>query len=75
MTSTNVVSKSFRGTFRRAFKKLYPWLNSGFEIWLLVCNVAYLFDKTPYYRPWLSWIGVDLRRLGIEDMVRVMMMS
>ena len=33
-------------------------------------NVAYLFDQTPYYRPWLSWIGVDLRRVGIDDLVR-----
>ena len=32
-------------------------------------NVAYLFDQTPYYRPWLSWIGVDLRRVGIDDLV------
>jgi peroxin-12 len=33
-------------------------------------NVAYLFDRTPFYRPWLAWIGVDLRRLGVEDFVR-----
>ena len=31
--------------------------------------MAYLFDKTPYYRPWLRWIGVDIRRMGAEDMV------
>lgn len=48
----------------------YPWLHTSFELWLLVCNVAYLFDQTPFYRPWLSWIGVDLRRLGSEDFVR-----
>ncbi|CAL1701371.1 unnamed protein product [Somion occarium] len=60
--------ETLRGKFRRAFKRLYPWLNTTFEVWLLACNIAYLFDKTPYYRPWLSWIGVDLRRLGIEDL-------
>ncbi len=32
-------------------------------------NVAYLFDQTPAYRPWLSWIGIDIRRLGLEDLV------
>lgn len=32
-------------------------------------NVAYAFERTPFYRPWLSWIGVDVRRLGIEDLV------
>jgi hypothetical protein len=32
-------------------------------------NVAYAFERTPFYRPWLSWIGADLRRLGVEDLV------
>ncbi|KAI0755453.1 cyclin-dependent protein kinase inhibitor [Irpex lacteus] len=54
---------------RRTFKKVYPWLNTGFEVWLFVCNVAYLFDKTPFYRPWLRWIGVDIRRMGMDDML------
>ncbi|KAF7353059.1 Ankyrin repeat protein nuc-2 [Mycena venus] len=56
-----------QGLWRRIFKSAYPWLNTSFELWLLVCNVAYLFGQTPFYRPWLSWIGVDLRRLGVED--------
>jgi hypothetical protein len=42
----------------------------GFEFWLLVYNISYLFNQTPAYRPWLNWIGVDLRRLGPEDFVR-----
>ncbi|RDB20477.1 Peroxisome assembly protein 12 [Hypsizygus marmoreus] len=58
---------TFKAKLRRAFKAAYPWVNTSFEIWLLVCNVAYLFEQTPFYRPWLSWIGVDLRRLGSED--------
>ncbi|KAJ7233137.1 cyclin-dependent protein kinase inhibitor [Mycena haematopus] len=53
--------------WRRIFKAVYPWLNTSLELWLLVCNIAYLFGKTPFYRPWLSWIGIDLRRLGAED--------
>lgn len=61
--------KSFKGRLRRTFKVIYPWFNATFELWLLVSNVAYLFDRTPYYRPWLAWIGVDLRRLGMEDFV------
>ncbi|KAJ4472187.1 cyclin-dependent protein kinase inhibitor [Lentinula aciculospora] len=62
-----LTDRSFKGWLRRAFKATYPWLNTSFELWLLVCNIAYLFDQTPFYRPWLSWIGVDLRRLGVED--------
>ena len=37
---------------------------------MLVYNVAYLFERTPYYRPWLSWVGVDLRRVSADDLVR-----
>lgn len=62
--------QTFAGRLRRAYKTLFPLLNTTFEAWLLVRNVAYLFDQTPYYRPWLSWIGVDLRRVGIDDLVR-----
>ncbi|KAL0949127.1 hypothetical protein HGRIS_009211 [Hohenbuehelia grisea] len=62
-----LTDESFKGRLRRAFKALYPWLNTTFELWLLLSNIAYLFDRTPFYRPWLSWVGVDLRRLGPED--------
>ncbi|CAK5276058.1 unnamed protein product [Mycena citricolor] len=55
------------GLYRRLFKRIYPWANTSFEVWLLVWNLRYLFSKTPFYRPWLSWVGVELRRLGAED--------
>jgi len=61
--------KSLKGRLRKVFKASFPWLNTTFEVWLLASNVAYLFDRTPFYRPWLPWIGVDLRRLGVEDFV------
>ncbi|KAK0206214.1 cyclin-dependent protein kinase inhibitor [Desarmillaria ectypa] len=63
-----LTDQSFKGWLRRTYKTLYPWCNAGFEVWLLAYNVAYLFDQTPFYRPWLAWMGVDLRRLGIEDL-------
>jgi peroxin-12 len=56
---------------RRAFKMIYPYANAAYELWLLWYNIAYLFDKSAFYRPWLKWIGVDLRRLGPEDYVRL----
>ncbi|KAA1465995.1 hypothetical protein DENSPDRAFT_767607 [Dentipellis sp. KUC8613] len=65
-------SSTLAGRLRRLYKRAYPWLNMTFEAWLLVYNVAYLFDKTPFYRPWLSWVGVDLRRLGVDDLVSPM---
>ncbi|KAF7331871.1 Cyclin-dependent protein kinase inhibitor [Mycena kentingensis (nom. inval.)] len=53
--------------FRAFYKRMYPWLNTSFEVWLFAFNVAYLFGKTPYYRPWLSWMRIDMRRLGVDD--------
>jgi len=62
-----LTDQTFKGRFRRIFKIAYPYLNASFELWLLLWNIAYLFDRAPSYRPWLSWICVDIRRLGIED--------
>ena len=61
--------QSWKGCLKRGYKAAYPWLNTTFEIWLLVYNIAYLFERTPYYRPWLSWVGVDLRRVSADDLV------
>ncbi|KAG1753694.1 Pex12 amino terminal region-domain-containing protein [Suillus paluster] len=62
-----LTDESITGVLRRNFKTLYPWFNTGFEVWLLAHNISYLFDRTPFYRPWLAWIGVDLRRLNMDD--------
>ena len=58
---------------RRAYRAAYPWANTAFEVWLLVYNVAYLFERTAYHRPWLSWVGVDLRRLSVDDVVGIIL--
>jgi hypothetical protein len=42
-----------------------------FEGSIMAYNVAYAFEKTPFYRPWLSWAGVDLRRMSVEDLVNI----
>ncbi len=63
--------QSWKGRLKRAYKAAYPWLNTSYEVWLLIYNIAYLFERTPYYRPWLSWVGVDLRRVSADDLVSV----
>ena len=63
--------QTLRGRLRRLYKRTYPWINTLFEGWLMAYNVAYAFERTPFYRPWLSWIGVDVRRLGVEDLVSI----
>lgn len=69
LRSFDLKTQSWKGRLKRAYKTAYPWLNTSFEVWLLIYNVAYLFERTPYYRPWLSWIGVDLRRVSADDLV------
>lgn len=61
--------QTFAGRLRRIYRTAYPWLNTGLEAWLLIYNIAYLCDQTPFYRPWLSWIGVDIRRVGMDDLL------
>ena len=61
--------QSLTNRLRGAYKAAYPWANAAFEVWLLIYNIAYLFERTPYYRPWLSWVGVDLRRVSVDDLV------
>ncbi|KAH9938577.1 uncharacterized protein B0H18DRAFT_1081185 [Fomitopsis serialis] len=62
--------RTVAGRLRRMYKTVFPLLNSTFEVWLLVHNIAYLFDRTPYYRPWLAWIGVDLRRRAAQQAMK-----
>ncbi|KAF8342036.1 Pex12 amino terminal region-domain-containing protein [Cantharellus anzutake] len=62
-----VSEQTLGNRLRRLFKAVYPWANGAYELWLLGYNVAYLFDKTTFYRPWLSWIGVDMKRMGADD--------
>ncbi|KAG8820661.1 ubiquitin-protein ligase peroxin 12, partial [Serendipita sp. 399] len=54
--------QTFKQRWQRLFKTLYPILNVVFELWLASYNIAYLFDKSPFYRPWFKWMGLDLRR-------------
>ncbi|CAE6408550.1 unnamed protein product [Rhizoctonia solani] len=52
---------------KNAYKSIYPWMNLSMELWQLAHSLGYLFDKTPFYRPWLAWMGIDIRRLGSAD--------
>ncbi|KAM0753991.1 hypothetical protein T439DRAFT_322877 [Meredithblackwellia eburnea MCA 4105] len=53
--------------FHTYFKLLYPYVNTSWELYLLAYNVLYLFDKTPFWRPWFRWFGVEVRRMSAED--------
>lgn len=70
-TRFNDESLSMREKLKRwgmeSFKTAYPYLKTLYQLWLLTYNVRYLFDKTPYWRPWFSAMRIDVRRVGPND--------
>ncbi|PWN45466.1 hypothetical protein IE81DRAFT_191738 [Ceraceosorus guamensis] len=60
-------TEQLRELFRKCFRSGYPYVGAGYQLWLLSYNVAYLFDRTPYWRPWLQAMRVDVRRVSAED--------
>lgn len=53
----------------RLFKKVYPIINFLYHGSNLVYNVGYLFGKTRYYTPWLRLIGLEVKRMSMNDYV------
>ncbi|KDN48202.1 hypothetical protein K437DRAFT_255626 [Tilletiaria anomala UBC 951] len=49
------------------FHKGYPYAASFYQLWLLIYHMRYLFGKSPYWRPWLRWMRVDVRRVSQDD--------
>lgn len=54
---------------KTCFLEGYPYVGTAWQIWLLSYNVRYLFDKTPFWRPWLRLMRMDVRRVGPNDYV------
>lgn len=53
----------------RLFKKVYPIINFLYYGSNLAYNVAYLFGKTRYYTPWLHLLGLEVKRMSMDDYV------
>ncbi|KAI7878737.1 Pex12 amino terminal region-domain-containing protein [Mucor mucedo] len=53
--------------FMRLFKRLYPILNFVYHGSNMAYNVAYLFGKTKYYTPWLHLLGLQVKRMSMND--------
>lgn len=60
-----------RTLLRVCFRKGYPYAGAAWQLWLLAYNVGYLFEKTPFWRPWFKLMRMDIRRVGSEDYVSV----
>lgn len=47
--------------------KAYPYASSFWQLWILSYNIRYLFSRTPFWRPWLSLLNLEIRRVGPGD--------
>lgn len=61
--------------FKRLFKKLYPIFNLLFHGSNLCYHIAYLYGKTRYYTPWLHLIGLEVKRMSMQDYVSAIYLS
>lgn len=63
-----------RATIRRlassSFVLLWPYVRLALEATRLANALAYLFAKTPYWRPSLWLLGLQVRRMSTDDHVR-----
>ncbi|CAD6574171.1 MAG: ubiquitin-protein ligase peroxin 12 [Cyphobasidiales sp. Tagirdzhanova-0007] len=57
-------------TLKAVFLFVWPRISTSYEVLLLAYNIGYLFDKTPYHRPWMHWLGIDLRRMSEQDYIK-----
>ncbi|KAL1935220.1 hypothetical protein VTP01DRAFT_4360 [Rhizomucor pusillus] len=53
--------------FIQLFRKVYPFINALYHGSNLAYNIAYLFGKTRYYTPWLHLLGLELKRMSMND--------
>lgn len=65
--STSARVERLRALLRYCFLRGYPYIGAAWQLWLLGYNVRYLFDKTPFWRPWFRWMRMDIRRVGNDD--------
>ncbi|KAL8730705.1 MAG: hypothetical protein Q9166_003897 [cf. Caloplaca sp. 2 TL-2023] len=48
-------------------RNVYPSVNAAYYFSLLAFNLAYLFDNTKYFSPFLWLVGTRIRRMGQAD--------
>ncbi|KAF9310349.1 ubiquitin-protein ligase peroxin 12 [Podila horticola] len=51
----------------KVFKKGYPYVNALYQLSILAHYIGYLYNKTPFYSPWLRLIGIEVKRMSAAD--------
>ncbi|CDS04175.1 hypothetical protein LRAMOSA07130 [Lichtheimia ramosa] len=49
------------------FRFVYPYVNGAYHGANLAYAIAYMFNKTRYYSPWLHLIGLEVKRMSMAD--------
>ncbi|CEG73332.1 hypothetical protein RMATCC62417_08737 [Rhizopus microsporus] len=65
--SNTKASRKLLIRLKRLFKKIYPIVNFLYHISNLGYNIGYLFGKTKYYTPWLHLLGIEVKRMSMDD--------
>ncbi|KAG0294449.1 ubiquitin-protein ligase peroxin 12 [Dissophora globulifera] len=51
----------------KVFKRGYPYVNAVYQLAILAHYIGYLYNKTPFYSPWLRLIGIEVKRMSAAD--------
>jgi len=54
----------------KIFKAGYPYVNALYQLSILAHYIGYLYNKTPFFSPWLRLIGIEIKRMSAADYVR-----
>ena len=65
-------AQRIRSRLKMLFRRGFPLVQVGLQLWILAYHIKYLFGITPYWRPWLAAMRVDVRRaMGNETPLRL----
>ncbi|WFD32947.1 ubiquitin-protein ligase peroxin 12 [Malassezia sp. CBS 17886] len=53
--------------WKDAFRRGFPLAQVLLQLWMLAYNVAYLFNHTPYWRPWFRVMRIEVRRMRGDE--------
>ncbi|KAI8054210.1 Pex12 amino terminal region-domain-containing protein [Syncephalis plumigaleata] len=51
----------------RLFRVTYPWMNAAYYAAMLAYQIAYLYDRTRFYSPWLHAQKIEVQRMTMQD--------
>ncbi|KAF9353278.1 ubiquitin-protein ligase peroxin 12 [Mortierella sp. NVP85] len=51
----------------KIFKAGYPYVNALYQLSILAHYIGYLYNKTPFFSPWLRLIGIEIKRMSAAD--------